>query len=95
MKASLKQVIKFLPSNCFIKLWEKVFQQVTETPMGSHAALFFPNLFHSYYENNLLKKFNTNIGRASHFVNVFRFIDDPAPLNFYGEFERCLENLPP
>lgn len=43
-KCSSKKVIKYVMDNCFFEFGSKVFQQVTEKPMGSDTVLFMANL---------------------------------------------------
>lgn len=49
--------------------------------MGSGPAPFLANLFLYYYENKWITKIDkANFERARCFSNIFRFINDLAPL---------------
>ena len=50
-KATLKQSVRFLLSNCFFKHGNKVFQQVIGFLIELDVAPVFANSFLDYYEN--------------------------------------------
>ena len=80
--------------NCFFKLGNKVFEQVIRIPMGLDPAQLFVNLLFYYYENKWTNK-NTDIERAAHFGNIFRFIDDQTSQNDSVEFEGNFHGIYP
>ena len=55
-KSSLKNSVKWLLNNCYFKLDNKIFRQISGTSMGFNLALFFANLFLFYYKNEWIKK---------------------------------------
>lgn len=54
-KSSLKNAVKWLLNNCYFKLGNKIFKQITGTSMGFYLALFFGNIFLFYYKNEWIK----------------------------------------
>ena len=95
-KANLKLAIRYLMSNCYFSLGNRVFKQIIGIPMGSDPAPFFANLFLYFYENKWIRNLQrSNLTKARKFSTVFRFIDDLLAMNDGGEFSRSLHEIYP
>ena len=95
-KASFKDAIKYLMSNCFFTLGDVLFRQVIGIPMGSDPAPFMANLFLYYYESKYVKEVKKkDLFTARKFRNTFRFIDDLLAINDDGEFQRSFKDIYP
>ena len=75
---ALKQVLKCLLENCFIKIGSQMFRQVIGIPVGSNPALFF--LFHYEFEWKGQMK-NIDHDDPRRFGHIYRFIDDLIAMN--------------
>ena len=95
-RKAVKDAIKYLMSNCFFTLGNKIFQQVIGIPMGSDPAPFMANLFLYYYENKWIKNLKkVNLQKARKFCNTFRFIDDLLTINDNNEFLQSIHEIYP
>ena len=95
-RIAVKDAIKYLMSNCFFTLGNKIFQQVIGIPMGSDPAPFMANLFLYYYENKWIKNLKkVNLQKARKFCNTFRFIDDLLTINDNNEFLQSIHEIYP
>ena len=64
--------------------------------MSLYLAPLFANLFLYYYENKWINIIETmGVGRARHFVNIFKFIDELTVVNDCGEFEKTFNKIYP
>ena len=56
IRSSLKRDVNCLLDNCYFKLGNKIFGQITMIPMGSDPASFFANFSLFSYENEWIKQ---------------------------------------
>lgn len=80
---SLKQTVKYLLQNCFVKYGSQIFLQAIGFPVGSDLPPFFADLCLFHYESEwIVKMKNIDHHQARTFGHVYRFID---VLNFIND----------
>jgi hypothetical protein len=76
-------MLEFLIDNIFVIFGGCVFQQTVGIPMGTNCDRLLADLFHYWYEadliQGLLKKNEKTLARSFNFM--FRYIDDVISLN--------------
>jgi hypothetical protein len=74
---------RWLSSNCFVTLGDRIWQQVSGIPMGFSCSPLWCNLYFLYYETGFISRLAT-LGRTDlmrRFKYSFRYIDDLCILN--------------
>ena len=95
-KEDIKEALKYLLSNCYFTIGNKLFRQIIGIPMGSDPAPYFANLFLYYYENKWVCNLKrTDLMTARKLKNIFRFIDDLNAINDHEIFFNNINNIYP
>ena len=83
---------RWLSSNCFVTLGDRVWQQISGIPMGFSCSPLWCNLYFLYYETSFISRLAT-LGRTDlmkRFRHSFRYIDDLCILN-NGDIQQFMD----
>ena len=95
-KKEFNDLVKWLTSNTYFYLGNKVFKQCIGIPMGTDAAPFIANLFLHQMEYKFMQSLvSKNFQLAKKLKYIFRYIDDISIINDEGAFEILMDLIYP
>ena len=96
-KQQVKDIVSYLPFNCFLTVGPKIFCQIIGIPMKFDRVPFFANLFLYLYERskqmNKLKK--NDLIEARKLCNIFNFMDHLNSINDGEKFKGNYSDIYP
>jgi len=95
-KSDIKEMLRFLLDNIFVKFKGKIYRQIIGVPMGCDCAPFLANLYLFYYEYKYVSELMSVDSQFKSFFKYYcRYIDDLCTPNGIKDFDQVCKEIYP